>query len=351
VARLSSELLRSALDAIAEIGGAEDLDAFRASVIEEIARVVPGNYVAYNEVDVGRGMVFAYSDPPPDEALLAAFHDHVHEHPVIAAHADGQAERALAISDLMDAEAFEATGLYRNVYAPMDIRDQLAVQFSPPGDVIVSMAICRPQRGFTEGEHKILELLRPHLTNAYVSARTRGLGERIRGFLEAAIAGGAGVAVIGASGRITETDETGRRLLATLGWGHDGDPAPQSLVRWLGKRRRAHGPAQLQLEGTGGTVAIEGAFDQPAGGEALLLLRALDRGPEAGPPLTPRERQVLELVAEGLSDDQIARRLRISSGTVRKHLEHVRSKLGVPTRAAAVARGLGRPSPEFRPDP
>ena len=53
--------------------------------------------------------------------------------------------------------------------------------------------------------------------------------------------------------------------------------------------------------------------------------------------LTTREREVLRLVAEGLTNAAIAERLWISPGTVRRHLENVYSKLGVHTRTAAVA--------------
>jgi DNA-binding CsgD family transcriptional regulator len=54
-------------------------------------------------------------------------------------------------------------------------------------------------------------------------------------------------------------------------------------------------------------------------------------------PLTPREHEILELVAEGKTNAEIARVLWISPGTVRKHLENVFDKLGVHTRTAAVA--------------
>jgi DNA-binding CsgD family transcriptional regulator len=53
--------------------------------------------------------------------------------------------------------------------------------------------------------------------------------------------------------------------------------------------------------------------------------------------LTERERDVLELLAQGLTNREIAARLFISSGTVRTHLEHVYEKLGVRSRAGAVA--------------
>ena len=53
--------------------------------------------------------------------------------------------------------------------------------------------------------------------------------------------------------------------------------------------------------------------------------------------LTPREREVLELVAEGRTNAEIAAVLWISPGTVRRHLENIFEKLGVHTRTAAVA--------------
>ena len=56
-------------------------------------------------------------------------------------------------------------------------------------------------------------------------------------------------------------------------------------------------------------------------------------------PLAARERQVLELVAKGTSNRDIARELFISEATVKTHLSHLFTKLGVNDRAAAVAKG------------
>jgi DNA-binding CsgD family transcriptional regulator len=54
--------------------------------------------------------------------------------------------------------------------------------------------------------------------------------------------------------------------------------------------------------------------------------------------LTRREHQIVLLVAEGMTNAEIARTLWISPGTVRRHLENVFAKLDVHTRTAAVAR-------------
>jgi DNA-binding CsgD family transcriptional regulator len=58
--------------------------------------------------------------------------------------------------------------------------------------------------------------------------------------------------------------------------------------------------------------------------------------------LTPREREILELVAEGRTNADVAKLLWLSPGTVRKHLENAYEKLGVHTRTAAVAVAFGR---------
>lgn len=58
------------------------------------------------------------------------------------------------------------------------------------------------------------------------------------------------------------------------------------------------------------------------------------------PTLTPREHEVLRLVAEGLTVGDVGERLFVSEATVKTHLHHVYEKLGVSDRAAAVARAI-----------
>ena len=58
------------------------------------------------------------------------------------------------------------------------------------------------------------------------------------------------------------------------------------------------------------------------------------------PSLSDRERQVLELIAEGLSAPEIGRRLYLSPATVKSHLQSLYDKLGVSDRAAAVAEAM-----------
>lgn len=55
------------------------------------------------------------------------------------------------------------------------------------------------------------------------------------------------------------------------------------------------------------------------------------------PTLTPREIQLLELLATGLSNRAIAKQIFISEATVKTHLVHIYGKLGVNNRTAAIA--------------
>jgi DNA-binding NarL/FixJ family response regulator len=58
--------------------------------------------------------------------------------------------------------------------------------------------------------------------------------------------------------------------------------------------------------------------------------------------LTAREREVLELVSQGLSNKLIARRLQISEHTVKFHISSISTKLGASSRTEAVSRGVRR---------
>ncbi|WP_295628904.1 response regulator transcription factor [uncultured Corynebacterium sp.] len=66
--------------------------------------------------------------------------------------------------------------------------------------------------------------------------------------------------------------------------------------------------------------------------------RLMGRLSDPGRSLTPREAEVLRLVADGLSNRDIAARLTLTEATVKSHLVHVFTKLGVGSRTAAVAK-------------
>lgn len=73
----------------------------------------------------------------------------------------------------------------------------------------------------------------------------------------------------------------------------------------------------------------------------------LAAAPQPFPELTDREREILQLIAQGQSNTEIARRLHVAEKTVRNHVSNIFSKLQVVDRAEAIVRareaGLGTP--------
>ena len=74
--------------------------------------------------------------------------------------------------------------------------------------------------------------------------------------------------------------------------------------------------------------------------ERVIATAAPATVPREGAALTPRELDVLRLVARGLGNKEIAAELDLSAHTVKYHLASVLAKLGVRSRTEAVSRGI-----------
>jgi DNA-binding CsgD family transcriptional regulator len=117
----------------------------------------------------------------------------------------------------------------------------------------------------------------------------------------------------GLAGAATPSAALGGRLLLSAGCQH-----PELILgadRTTGRRKAPMSIQQIDLAGTA-------------------------RSPEPEPQLTPRQWQLLDLLAAGHTNAQIARRLGVSEGTVRTHLENIYRRLNVTNRTAAVMRAF-----------
>jgi len=105
-----------------------------------------------------------------------------------------------------------------------------------------------------------------------------------------------------------------------------------------------HAEPETILAGIRDVVSGGAALD-PKAARALLTGR---RAPRPGPALSDREREVLDLVGEGLPNKSIARRLGITERTVKAHLTSIYQQLGVTDRTQAalwVQRQTRMPGP------
>lgn len=119
----------------------------------------------------------------------------------------------------------------------------------------------------------------------------------------------------------------------------DGDAVHTALeagaAGWLSKDAGHRRIAEAILAVHRGEIVVwDGLY---AGLAEVIAMRA---GHE--PPLTPRERQVLEHVASGCTVNRVALELGMSRSTVKTHLAHLYDKLGISSRAAAVAEAMRR---------
>src|ERR1700754_143685 len=91
-----------------------------------------------------------------------------------------------------------------------------------------------------------------------------------------------------------------------------------------------------ELTGALATVASGGTYVDPRLRPALLSRRATQRMPS----LSKREREIMDLLAQGLTGEQVAERLVLSSETVKTHIRNAMTKLEASTRVHAIAIAL-----------
>lgn len=230
---------------------------------------------------------------------------------------------ALRITDLVTPRALRASRIYAEWYRPWGEELDASVGLDGPLSHVKIFNFARfTRRDFTDPECALLNAIRPLLAERYELARARRGQRDLLALMEA-------------------QDGAIMMLEGLTRWSSATEPAQVLVERYFGVAdSRVPTPVRAWLESGANEVYVSartfGTLHVRAVGELLVL----EERPNA-PSVTAREREILELVTEGLTNAEIAERLWISPGTVRRHLENVFEKLGVRTRTAAV-RAISR---------
>jgi DNA-binding NarL/FixJ family response regulator len=304
---------------------------FEGEFLTQLGSLVPADWVGYEELSTSFSCADApdrQRDRPGDEGVYGSF-DCEPVHPIIDAEDPVFRQfrlgrfGAMKISDFLSRRERRRTRLFSLVFAPWDLQDSLSLRLPIGlGRWTKRFIFDRFGRDFAARDRTVLEVLSPHFVRMYCASENR---RRLRGALAVYEATDVAVVLLESDDRAAFASAAARDLLKRY-FGRNGAALPEPVSSWLRERRRAANGERLRIEGGERLLEIELV-------DGALLLE--ERRPM--PRLTSREREILELVAEGKTNAEIAERLWISHGTVRKHLDNIYAKLGVHTRTAAAS--------------
>ena len=318
---------RAMFDFLAEAEAVAGPVPFPEPLVESLRRLIGCDLAEFDEMDRAErrcGWTTASVGNPESVDGLPSFWEIRHDHPLCRLHDEEPGRQApVKLSDLFTARQLRSTMMYAEWYGPQGISDELEVTLSPSRHFTRTVVLQREIGTFGEREREILGLLRPHLVSFLARAAER---RRLDAALTATASSTTAVIAFNRDGHIDLASPDAVRLVGDYLGQSLEDALPHVLWDWVDSA--PHEP--LWLESEQGRLVVE--FAEPA----TLLLR--EHGFESGvEALTAREREVLELVAQGRKNAEIAATLWVAESTVRKHLEHVFEKLGARNRTEAAA--------------
>jgi DNA-binding NarL/FixJ family response regulator len=332
ILRLSTRDVSALLSFVSELKELDDPLAFPPRVLAGLRRLIPASEVGYSELnpadrtsilqvwhadgceEVGAGV--------EDDEALELWWRLRPTHPVCGYRGTSEDwTQPLKVSDFATLREFRRTAIYDAYY-----RGELDywLDVGLPATATRTRVFIFTRRGgqdFTERDRLVLELLRPHLESRLEAAETAARAAASLACAEDSSTGEAHSVVLCSSrGTIEFASPASRALLARF-VGIENGSVPTALFD-RATVVLAHGSERLTIR-------------TAKSGELRVLL--LDRDDTRLDLLTRREREIVDRVARGQANAQIAFELRIATPTVAKHLEHAYRKLGVSSRTAAAA--------------
>ena len=315
------------------LGEANSLDGpepFPRTLLASLRRLVPSDSVTYSELDGVREVtgvqIWLEDDPAFGDGGSSpeTYWRLRHQHPACHFHVQTGDFRALKVSDFLSRSELRRREVYWELFLPNEVEYQLIVGLDAPLSHTKTFLFDRAGgRDFTERDRDVLDVLRPHLARIYETAKLRRTAHDALTLLERTHAA---LVLLEGADRVAYATPEAWRLLANY-FHPSGSRLPHEVAEWLREQRRAPSPEPLTVEGGEESVVVHLV-------EGSLLLKEQREASR----LTERESEILDLVAAGNTNAEIAEALWIVPSTVRKHLENVYEKLEVHSRTAALAK-------------
>jgi DNA-binding CsgD family transcriptional regulator len=326
---------RRALEFVAEVGAVSTLDEFAQVSLVALHRLVPSDVVSLNELNPARGRACIYADPPESlfDGAVEALELHLKENPIVAHYQRHPESVVTRLSEFLSVRQLYQTGLWADVYRPIGMERQVVTPLPAHPPRVVGLASFRTGQDFTSREVALLSLVQGPLAQVYQRLEERELLEAL---LQTPEEAGFGALVLSPLGEVLQETAAARELLGVPArYGSEGSDLPSDLLRCV-EGGSTEVPRSFAYRGALVTVT-----PVPRGRRHVVVLRPAvgaiaDR--VDGYALTRREIEVLGHLARGRTNVEIAAAIGARPLTVKKHLERIYAKLGVPNRAAAIAR-------------
>lgn len=318
--------------AAAELAALDDPTPFPPHFLQRLALLLASPLAAYSELDRSAQRALFYAEwvrglgaregVVEDASIPSPYWRLRHQHPVCSyRERTGDFTSAMKASDFVIHRTFSRREIWNELYRELGVRDWIDVGLEPTGGRTRMLIAIRDGEEFDERDRIVLQLLQPHLQRRHDRVVVAAEAANALASLEGE--GGdapSNIVLCSRNGVIEFASADARRLLAHYLGGLAGRLPPRVLQ---------NGGSVLERDGRRITIRAVRCDEMVV---VLLAVRdlRLDR-------LTLRQRTVLDRVALGESDAEIARTLGIAPATVSKHLEQIYERLGVHTRTAAAA--------------
>jgi DNA-binding CsgD family transcriptional regulator len=173
--RLGPSDYEAVLDFVRKVHGIGRMDDFPRRAIAGIGSLINCDILTYNEIDTRRQRAYFVQQPAEaiSAGLVGTFERLAHQHPLISHYARTRESRPRKISDFLSLREFQRLDLYQEFFRDVAINYQMAVTIPSSDALVIGIALNRATGDFSERDRSVLDLVRPHLTQAYQNIAQR----------------------------------------------------------------------------------------------------------------------------------------------------------------------------------